>query len=602
MSLTPATSSTRSTREGHATPAAYDQATTLCELLRLRAARDGARDFHRMLVEDEAGARTSFGQLDAAALAIAGALQPKCERGARVLLLYPPGPEFLAAFFGSLYAGAIAVPLYPPSPAQLQRTARRLTSIARDAGATLLLTPAAFMPLRALLREVDPTFAELPWLAHEQALQASPGATRDGAAHDVAFLQYTSGSTGAPKGVMVTHENAVHNIRAIYACLELSASETIVSWLPPYHDMGLIGVGLYPLYSGSRVLQMSPVDFLKRPVRWLRALSEHGAEATVAPNFAYELCLRKIGDDDCEGLDLSHVRLALNGAEPVRADTLQRFCARFARHGFRPRAFLPCYGLAEATLMVTGKPWPRETETATFDKAALAAGALQAASAAPASSATLVSCGRPALDTDVRIVDRATLRECAEGVVGEIWMKGPGKALGYWGKPEDSAAAFGARLQPPHGEGDFLRTGDLGCMRGGELYVVGRAKDVIVIHGKNHHPQDIELTAERAHAALRPGCSAAFAYDVADREAVALVQEVETEQPSELHAAAGAIRTAVYREHGLRLDAVALVARGAVPKTTSGKTQRSACRERFLARELPIALLSQHAFSRRNDV
>jgi acyl transferase domain-containing protein/acyl-CoA synthetase (AMP-forming)/AMP-acid ligase II/acyl carrier protein len=410
---------------------------------------------------------------------------------------------------------------------------------------------------------------------------------------DIAFLQYTSGSTSRPRGVMLSHANLLYNLRAIRRSFGCGPDTHVVIWLPPYHDMGLIGGLLEPAYAGFPVTFMSPLSFLKRPGRWLRAISEIGATISGGPNFAYEMCAAKISPAERADLDLSTWNLAFTGAEPVRAETIDRFVRTFAPHGFRRASFYPCYGLAEATLMVSGGD--RDTEPVTRR---LQAGALAANRVVPAGlgddALTRVGCGQSIAGQDVVIVDPGTRTRTAPGEVGEIWASGPSVALGYWQAPDATAEVFGAYLADT-GEGPFLRTGDLGFLDGTELFVVGRHKDMIIIAGRNHHPSDIERTVEQAHPALRPGSGVACSVEVDDEERLVIVHEVGANPAgSDNVGIISAIRAAVAIEHGLNAHAVVLLRPGGVPKTSSGKVQRSTCRAAFLDGTLePLAMWSQ---------
>ena len=562
-------------------------AATVAGLLRARAAERPSQVAFRFLTDGEsAGESLTYGELDARAARIAAELALSAGAaggiapGERALLLYPPGLDFIAAFFGCLYAGVVAVPAYPPRPND--RSQSRLRSIARDA------TPRAALTTRAILAgavepkgllAVAPELAGVRWIATD-APEASErgGGTAAAAAdlpepdpEDVAFLQYTSGSTAAPKGVMVTHANLLHNERMIGQAFAMDESSVVVGWLPLYHDMGLIGNVLQPLAAGGSCVLMSPVAFLQRPLRWLEAISRFRGTVSGGPNFAYELCLRKATPEALLGLDLASWRVAFNGAEPVRAATLERFAAAFAPCGFRADAFYPCYGLAEATLFVTGGEPGRPPRVD--------------------AESGRVSCGRPWLGQRLVVADPETGEERPAGAEGEVWLAGPSVARGYWRNPEATVHDFNAFL--PGGEGPFLRTGDLGFLAGGELYVTGRLKDLIILRGRNLYPQDVELTAESSHPDLRPGGGAAFAVDAGDagEERLVIVHEVERRRrssPENTAEIAEAVRRAVAAEHEAQVFEVVLIRQSGLPKTSSGKVQRRRCRELYLAGELPV--------------
>ncbi|MEV4918408.1 condensation domain-containing protein [Streptomyces tirandamycinicus] len=557
---------------------------TLVRLLHERADKQAADTAFRFLADGGPEAVT-YGELETAARAVAARLQQLgTAAGDRVLLLYPPGLDYITAFFGCLHAGAVPVPAYPPGSL---RTVGRLTAVALDSGAVLALTTAEFVPVLeegvagtplAALRAVA-TDALEPGLAAEwRAHDPQPGAT--------AFLQYTSGSTAAPKGVVVTHANLLHNMDMISRAFGVTAASRGVVWLPPYHDMGLIGGILTPLYGGFPVTLTSPTNFLRRPLQWLRTISDERADVSGGPNFAYEMCVRAVTDADREGLDLSSWKVAFNGAEPIRPETLDAFTEAFGDCGFRRSSFLPCYGLAEATLFVTGTAAHREPAVRAVDPEALRAG--RADAPAPGGPArTLVGSGRAFAGQDVRIADPETLRTLPDARVGEIWVRGGSVTAGYFGDPERTAEAFGAvPADEPSGPG-YLRTGDLGFLDDGELYVTGRRKDLIIIRGRNHYPTDIERAADHSHPGLRKGCGAAFAVEHEGEQALVLVQEVDGRAVRGLDGerAVAAVRAAVAEQCDVALHDVVLVKPGSIPKTTSGKIQRGLSRKRYTAGE-----------------
>ncbi|HSK77422.1 MAG TPA: AMP-binding protein, partial [Thermoanaerobaculia bacterium] len=568
---------------------------TLAGALRARVAERPNQLAFTFLADGEAEAgRLTYAELDARATAVAAALARSVPPGERALLLFPPGLDFIAAFFGCLYAGVVAVPAYPPRPNDRSQT--RLRSIARDAEPKAALTTSAILAgaegPKGLLA-IAPELGGLRWLPTDSLDLCTGGSGRelpDPDPESVAFLQYTSGSTSAPKGVMVTHANLVHNERMIGAAFEQDEESVVVGWLPLYHDMGLIGNVLQPLHAGGRCVLMSPVAFLQKPLRWLEAISRYRATTSGGPNFAYELCLRKIGSEEKAGLDLSSWRVAYNGAEPVRAETLERFAEAFAPCGFRRAAFFPCYGLAEATLFVTGGEPGRFPRVEAVDAAALERHEVEPAPPESPTARLLVSCGRASLGQRVVVVDPEAGLEQPPGRVGEIWIAGESVARGYWKRDEATERDFNAFLLGARdgGEGPYLRTGDLGFLRDGELFVTGRLKDLIIIRGRNHYPQDIELTAERSHPDLRPGNGAAFSVEVGGEERLVLVHEVERRRREGLVEVAEAVRRAVAEEHEVQVHEVVLLRVGTLPKTSSGKVQRRLCRELYLADELAV--------------
>jgi amino acid adenylation domain-containing protein len=561
--------------------------TTLVELLRDRARHQPDRLAYCFLLDGRSSeANISYGKLDRQARAIASTLLRLDAAGKRALLLYPPGLDYIAAFFGCLYAGVVAVPAYPPRP---HRPIPRLQAILTDAQPALALTTTA---LHDGIREQfsQHTSSEgLHWLVTDQpAATAEPAwSMPDLRAETLAFLQYTSGSTATPKGVMLTHGNLLHNLELIARAFEQTSESRGVIWLPPYHDMGLIGGILQPLYAGFPVTLMSPVTFLQSPARWLQAITRSQATASGGPNFAYDLCVQKITPEQKETLDLSHWNVAFCGAEPIRAETLNRFAAAFAPCGFRREAFYPCYGLAEATLMVSGGSRSAPPVIRAFDAAALDRNQVVAASETQPSK-QLVGCGTALSGQQIAIVQPDDLRVCAPGEVGEVWVAGPSVAQGYWGRPAETERTFGASIAES-GAGPFLRTGDLGFIHDDQVFVTGRLKDLIIIRGRNLYPQDIELTVEQSSPALRSAGGAAFVVEADDQERLVVVQEVERRQ-RDLDGAAviAAIRQEVAEQHEVHIDTVVLIKTGSIPKTSSGKIQRHLCRAHFLANTLDV--------------
>ncbi|HEX3984001.1 MAG TPA: fatty acyl-AMP ligase, partial [Acidisoma sp.] len=500
---------------------------------------------------------------------IAAALQQAGCTGERVLLLYPPGLEYVAAMLGCLCSGAVAVPAYPPRSTQ-SRANDRIHSIVRDA------KPAAVLATARLLETVQQCLAgsNVQCIVSDELDENLASAWREPEIRpdDLACLQYTSGSTAAPKGVMLTHANLIHNSRVVGEAFGHQPGMTGVIWLPPYHDMGLGGGILQPLYSGGSVILMAPATFLQRPIRWLGAISKYKAATSGGPNFAYELCARSISDQEKASLDLSSWNVAFNGAEPVDPATLDRFAKAFAPCGFLREAFYPCYGLAEATLMVTGGGRLREAALDSPDDAS-----------ASKKAASFAGCGKARDDAKVMIVNPETLRLCPPGTVGEIWVSSSSVARGYWDNPAETEKNFNARLSST-GEGPFLRTGDLGFLRREELFVTGRLKDLINLRGVKHYPQDIERTVQDSHPALQAAGAAAFAITHDAQERLVVLQEVQRSQrntdPQQMIAA---IREAISKHHEIDAYAIVLLKPGQLPKTSSGKVQHYACREGYLA-------------------
>lgn len=533
--------------------------------------------------EQEAG-RITYGELDAAARTLAARLQAVTRPGDRALIVAPSGPEFAVSFLGCLYAGVLAVPTVTP------RTSRHLQAVhavAGDARPSVVLTITALYEKWGAAAS-DRSLASVPWMTVDARETAEAAAWRPPAlaAGALAFVQYTSGSTATPKGVMVTHGNLMANHRHLAACLDQSEDTTIVGWLPLFHDMGLIGHFLQAIFLGSTSVLMPPEAFLVKPVRWLRAIARYQGRQNAAPTFALRLCADRVTDAERSDLDLSSWERVCVGAEPIRADTLARFVERFAPCGLRRDAIYPCYGLAEATLFVAGGSSDDGFTTGTFDTAALEAG--RAVPAADGPSRTIVAAGREWPEQRVVIVNPETGRRCEPDDVGEIWVSGPNVAHGYWERPDESMATFDARL-PDMSDVTWLRTGDLGFLHQEALYIAGRLKDLVIIAGRNHHPADVEITVESAHAAIRAGGAAAFAIETSGTEALVVVAEIErTSRRADVDEVSRAIARAVAERHDLVPQAVAVVRPASLPRTSSGKIQRHLCRANYLSGMLAL--------------
>jgi acyl-CoA synthetase (AMP-forming)/AMP-acid ligase II len=564
--------------------------TTLPALLGHQAHERGSKHAYTYLADGERESRTlTFGELDLEARAVAAGLQGHLSPGDRVLVPALDGMEFIRGFLGCQYAGVIPVPASLPFPVKSQASVRTLCAIAHDCGARAVLSDVP-SDLCELIRGVaTDELARIPWLAVngialDTAAQLHPVNVRP---QDIAFLQYTSGSTSTPKGVIVTHQSLLQNEELIKHWLGVKDDDSFVNWLPLFHDMGLIGNVLQVLYSGAHAAIMPPFAFVQRPERWLRAISRYRGTISGSPNFGYELCARRIAPEDCADLDLSSWRWAYDGAEPIRASTLHAFSKAFRPYGFDGRALAPCYGLAECTLLAVGSERERGPT-----QMAVAEDALSSDRLVPGNGRTLVASGVPMLHRRVEIVDPASRRRLGHGEIGEIWIAGPDIARGYWGRRQESEDTFGARVADD-GDGPFLRTGDLGAVYDGHLFVTGRLKDLIIVAGRNHYPQDLEATVEEAHPAIRRGCCAAFALECDGAERVIVVAEVRPEGHEagvDLDELRRAVRSAVARDHDVNVSEVALVAPHSVPKTSSGKLQRSACRLAFEHDELPVVL------------
>jgi len=562
---------------------------TLVELLSYRAQNQPEQKAYAFLLRDGEKEEISltYPELDQKARAIASHLQSLGVSGERALLLYPPGLDFITAFLGCLYAGVVAVPAYPP---RKNMNFLRLQAIITDAQATVVLTTSSLLADLGSQWAENPELPTMHWLSTDDIDSnlssdwQEPRLEKD----TLAFLQYTSGSTGTPKGVMISHGNLLSNQRAIKIGFGHTDKTIFVGWLPLFHDMGLIGNVLQPLYLGIPSILMSPVAFLQKPLRWLQAISRYKATTSGGPNFAYDLCVRKITPEERSRLDLSRWEVAFNGAEPVRSETLERFANYFAECGFRKEALYPCYGMAETTLFVSGGLKTSPPLLYQVEAAALEENQVVAANSEEGTS-TIVGCGRTWLDEKIAIVDPQSLTLCPPSQVGEIWVSGSSVAAGYWRRPEQTTETFQAYLSDT-GAGPFLRTGDLGFLQDEELFITGRLKDVIIVRGQNHYPQDIELTVQNSHPALRFDGGAAFTVEQKGQQRLVIVQEVERTSLRRLNIkeVVGNITESVIDHHGLQMYATVLIKPGSIPKTSSGKIQRHACRRGFLDGSLNV--------------
>jgi acyl-CoA synthetase (AMP-forming)/AMP-acid ligase II len=540
---------------------------SLCAIVERRAVSAPDRIGFRFLSRAGTEESLDYTALARRSSAVARRLQMLAPPGARALLLMPPGLDFIIGFFGCLRAGLVAVPCHFPHAGREARRFDLVRCIAADAGVRVVIAPP---DLQATLA---PSMAATDWPAIEWMTDLS-GVDDEWHAWPAvlptvpAVIQYSSGSTGAPKGIVLTHRNLVANLEAIYTHFDSSAESRGVIWLPPHHDMGLVGGILQPLYGSFPVTLMSPLTFLQQPFVWLKTISDVRATISGGPDFAYGLCVQRITEEQRQVLDLSSWRVAFNGAEPIRSSTLDRFARAFAGSGFSRASFYPCYGLAEATLLVAGAD--RRCET----------GGVQS------DPEQRVSCGGAVEGHEIRVVDADSGTDCAAGAVGEIWVRGPSVAMGYWNNQAATATTFFGRVG---GEGPYLRTGDLGYLRGGKLYVTGRIKDAIVIAGRKYCAQDIELSLEDVDPDLPPGGCAAFGVDIAGQERLAIVWEVARHaRPERRSALVDAIRSRVANEWGMPVHAVELLKPAMLPRTTSGKPKRYFCREAYAAGTLPV--------------
>jgi amino acid adenylation domain-containing protein len=580
----------KSLNESHGSTSAASEPETIVHVLRSRAKQQPTRQAYIFLNEDGTEqASLTYLELDRKARTIASWLQSTGATGERVLLLYQPGLDYIAAFLGCLYAGAIAVPAYPPDRSRMDRGAPRFWVIAQDATPAVALTDSqALAGLDGMIAEQKGLPAML-WKATDELDQslANQWVEPDIDAGTIAFLQYTSGSTSTPKGVMVSHGNVLNNERLIQTGFNHTQGSTFAGWLPLYHDMGLIGNVLQPLFIGAVSVLMSPLAFLQKPIRWLRAITRYKAVTSGGPNFAYDLCVRKTTIEERAGLDLSSWTTAFNGAEPVRIETIDRFSETFAPYGFRREAFCPCYGLAEATLFVSGGVKDSLPVSSLVKASSLQKNIISIADEVSGDGRVIVGCGQSLPSQRIVVANHESMTQCPGAEVGEIWVSGASVARGYWNRPEETEATFGAYFMDT-GEGPFLRTGDIGFMRDGELFITGRLKDLIIVRGQNYYPHDIELTIQRNSTALRQGCGAAFSVEADGQEKLVVVQEIESRCLENTNDIIESLRRSVAEEHQLPVYAVALIKAGSLPKTSSGKIRRLSCRDLFLKGELSV--------------
>ncbi|CBL44577.1 probable AMP-dependent synthetase and ligase [gamma proteobacterium HdN1] len=567
----------------------FPQFKNLVEMTMARAASHGENELTTFLSDTGSLEGTlTFAGLDRAARNIAAHLTEEGLARKNLMLLYTPGLDYIKAFFGCLYAGSVPVPAYPPMGA---RDIDRLKRIVVDCDAAAILSSSTLRPMINAWISNPSNGLNISCVPTDlsAAVEAPGFASADVASDSLAFLQYTSGSTGHPKGVMVSHRNLLENFRQIVWTFSqgsndfdaISKGYKTVIWLPPFHDMGLIGGVLTPVYAGAQVTLMSPLTFLKNPFLWLKAISDAGAMVSGGPNFSYQYCVSKITDEQVAQLDLSSWGVAFNGAEPIQVDALHSFAKKFAAAGFDARAFLPCYGLAEATLFVAGSPAFRGALVRDASLVHLVGGEfVPLESGASSEVSPLVSSGVVATGADVRIVDSNTHVECVDGKVGEIWVNSPSVAQGYWNKPSFSDSVFRAHIQGQEDKA-WMRTGDLGFLWEGELFVTGRLKEMIIVAGRNHYPQDIEQTLQACNSAFRRGCGAAFAVSDHGKEALVVMQELSSTQfqPAEYQQLALQAAKAIAFRHGISPKALVFIVKGSLAKTSSGKIQRTAAKK-----------------------
>lgn len=561
---------------------------TLVELLAYRAEVQPADVAFIYLIDGEKEqVQLTYSQLHQKAIAIALMLHDHRSDYDKALLLYNSGLKFIEAFFGCLYSGIIAIPAYLPPGLKKIDTLQRILV---DSGTRLILSSGDLIEdIQRISFHSSADHELFTWISTSELLLTShsgwnpPSLTPD----SYAFFQYTSGSTHNPKGVMLTHANIIHNQRIIEKAFRHDRDTIGLGWLPHYHDMGLIGNIIQTLSIGRPCILMSPFHFIQRPFRWLKAISDYKATSSGGPNFAYELCARKVTEHQKEELDLTSWRLAFTGAEAIRHDTLMRFAKAFSSCGFDVDAFYPCYGLAEATLFATGMSADQKLTSLSIDKSGIRKNRVIISENNSAESIQFVGCGQAWLNHDVVIAQPDQRIQCSSDEIGEIWFRGASVAQGYWNKPEQTESTFSAFLADSQ-EGPFLRTGDLGFLRDGHLFITGRIKDLIIIRGQNYYPHEIEKTVENSVEGLAHNGGAAFSIDEDGEERLVIVQEVERTyiRKIDFNGAAKAIRSIIIASHGLDLYAIEFIKPVTIPKTSSGKVQRTKCRDAYLNHQL----------------
>lgn len=561
---------------------------SLVDVLRLRALSSPEKKICTFLNKESEQSMT-YKELDQHARAIAVTLQEQgAKPGDRILLLFSPGLPLIQAFWGCLYAQCVAVPIYPPAQEKLIEKAQRIVMNSKPY--FVLMTANHITKFCDMDKQSKATFASIPCLAmesinleHHKKWQA-----KSIHSHDIAFIQYTSGSTMHPKGVMISHLNLLDNMEKICVSFQLNEETVLFSWLPPHHDMGLIGCILTPIYGGLPVIMMSPFSFLENPLSWLTNIGKYKVTISGSPNFAYDYCIKRIKEDKKQGLDLSSWKIASNGAEPVRKETMENFYQAFKDYGFRKEAFYPCYGLAEATLLVTCGTPGRHYKTLTLDKEQYQDHRVHFAEENSPNSHVLVSCGT--MVQTIKIVDPDSLKPCDMDQVGEIWIHSDSVAQGYWEQKKETDHAFHGLIKDDESKQAYLRTGDLGFIHDDELYVTGRIKDLIILYGKNHYPQDIEYSL--MHSPMRPvlGKCAAFVVQTEQEYELTVMCELKDEslEPTAQEELFNAIFKLTYQVHQLEINTIVLIPLNSMPHTTSGKIRRNFCRKHLLDNSLPV--------------
>lgn len=569
---------------------------SLIDLLSYRVQNSPDKIAYRFLRDGELEENhLTYQALDQQARLIATQLQTCVQVGDRVLLLYPPQSvlNFIAALFGCFYAGAIAVPTYPP---QKQQQWDNFQLRVDQCNIQVALTISSLQDKlkkgwnQQVKKGANPE--KLTWIATDEdvnqrdSLWQVPDLNHD----SIAYLQYTSGSTGIPKGVIVTHGNVLHNSKMIQQAFEHDANLRVLSWLPFTHDMGLVGGIIQSLYVGGDAIFMTPLAFIQKPIRWLQAISRYRVTTSGGPNFAYDLLCQGVTSEQAKTLDLSSWNLAFCGAEPIRSETVKQFSSQFLAYHFRPNAFYACYGMAEATLLISGGSKSELPVIEYWDKQALTENRAQKVNQSQGGSVPLLGCGHGWLDTQIRIVNPETLEPCSSDQIGEIWTQGLGLGQGYWNQEQETKQTFHAYVST--GEGPFLRTGDLGFIQDGELFITGRLKDVMVFWGRYVYPQQLEERLEKLHSAFLPNSSAAFSINVDGGERLVIVQELDRQAcrnltPQQVKIMVSRIRRNILIHHFIDVYAIAFLKPKGLPKTSSGKVQRRLCQQQFLTGTLP---------------
>lgn len=566
-----------------------DEPNSLVDILKWRAIHEPYRLAYRYLKDGENDeVTTTYSELDRHTRCIAAKLQALSKQGERAILLFPPGLDFVAAYFAGLYAGVIVIPAYPPHPARLEKTLETTLRIIADAEPTSVLLTSSLLESINSKPSIKEKFETIKFLVTDteeifnwdkQWLQ--PKINKD----DIAFIQYTSGSTSTPKGVIISHGNLLNNLERIEKSMGLTSQSSTVFWLPPYHDMGLIGGVLQSMYTGYPVTLMPHLLFLQKPIRWLKAISKYKATTSGAPNFAYDLCVRKIKAEQIKELDLRSWEVAFNGAEPIHHLTMDQFAEHFFSCGYKQEAFFPCYGLAESTLMVTGGSKSRIPKKQTLLKFGLQANKAILAEENDEGTQTIISSGQSVGHQTIAIVDVETHSQCLPGCIGEVWISSSCVGKGYWNRPTESNSTFYVSLSG-NNEEFYLRTGDLGFMSEEELYITGRLKNLIIINGKNHYPHDIQRTVEDSHLAIGSSSCAVFSVEKTNSERVIVVAEIHPKQVSNRDELIDTIRRVVSQEHAISVSDIKLVLPGSIPKTTSGKIKHFLCKKNYLTETL----------------